>query len=539
MPLQIQLAIQGGGARIVPLLAALEKIQELQQKGRIKVTRVAGTSAGAIVGCLFAAGCPLGEVRTYLEGTSAADLARAFPRPSGYVDMGKMFWKLYSGKALWNTAPIHKALTRFLEQQDVFTLDDIKTKKGVEVFVVAADLVNSQMKPHMGSEPIVNAVLDSCAIPFAFRNFQSPGNAGIIDGGICENLPSEVLESYAAKDGPVVGIALGPQPGQPAKNLLEFSAALLNTAIGNSMHRARRRLGTECVCSIKTGIDTFEFEKALREGFGESYQRVHRDVEDFFKGFIEKRKALLRTPDPWNITDQNYRELIEKLGDIFHVQHESTKFRYRRCRLEVQANCLLDEGEDFYGNPDFVNYSLEFQTLEEPIFCHRIGLSQADHVTFLNKTDIEILDAAGNAIEAIRVPSRDAREPTKRGVLLFFNPPLVGNSGPYSVRFRDLVTNFLLNVRTEGKDDLRVTSSRADGPIGSIDLVLHVPNRYGDLRMQAKEDSPTGRAMTKPELKEYTTPIGFRSLGWRGEAVNPAKTFEVDVLLGTPPQGVT
>ena len=55
MPLNLQLAIQGGGAKIVALMATMEAIDDLQQSGKLRVTRIAGTSAGALVGAICGA----------------------------------------------------------------------------------------------------------------------------------------------------------------------------------------------------------------------------------------------------------------------------------------------------------------------------------------------------------------------------------------------------------------------------------------------------------------------------------------------------
>jgi predicted acylesterase/phospholipase RssA len=82
MPLRCQLAIQGGGAKVVALLAAVEAVQQLQREGTVQVTRVAGTSAGSIVAALFAAGSDLASVRQELVRKFGADVARLFPPPS-------------------------------------------------------------------------------------------------------------------------------------------------------------------------------------------------------------------------------------------------------------------------------------------------------------------------------------------------------------------------------------------------------------------------------------------------------------------------
>ncbi|MEI8288171.1 MAG: patatin-like phospholipase family protein [Verrucomicrobiota bacterium] len=47
----IQIAMQGGGAKLSALLAAMEALQSSQNKNEIRVTRISGTSSGAIVAC--------------------------------------------------------------------------------------------------------------------------------------------------------------------------------------------------------------------------------------------------------------------------------------------------------------------------------------------------------------------------------------------------------------------------------------------------------------------------------------------------------
>ena len=69
--MKIQLALQGGGARIVSLLGAAGAIQELRDEARkskqLKVTRVMGTSAGAIVGAMIAANVDIEKFRLELQ----------------------------------------------------------------------------------------------------------------------------------------------------------------------------------------------------------------------------------------------------------------------------------------------------------------------------------------------------------------------------------------------------------------------------------------------------------------------------------------
>ncbi|HWR97337.1 MAG TPA: patatin-like phospholipase family protein, partial [Candidatus Methanoperedens sp.] len=66
----IGLALSGGAARGIAHAGVLEVLCE----ERIPVRAVAGTSAGAIVGALFAAGVPPGQIRRLALETRWSDL---------------------------------------------------------------------------------------------------------------------------------------------------------------------------------------------------------------------------------------------------------------------------------------------------------------------------------------------------------------------------------------------------------------------------------------------------------------------------------
>lgn len=110
MPFKCQLAIQGGGAKIIALLAAMEAVQKLQGERRIQVTRVAGTSAGAIVAALFAAECDMADVRNGLVQTFGADVNRLFPVPTIPLLLRKTWWQ---GKPLWKESDLRPILEPF------------------------------------------------------------------------------------------------------------------------------------------------------------------------------------------------------------------------------------------------------------------------------------------------------------------------------------------------------------------------------------------------------------------------------------------
>ena len=54
MAIDVQVVYQGGGARVVHLLAAYEELLKAEKAGKVSVRAVSGTSAGAIIAALHA-----------------------------------------------------------------------------------------------------------------------------------------------------------------------------------------------------------------------------------------------------------------------------------------------------------------------------------------------------------------------------------------------------------------------------------------------------------------------------------------------------
>jgi hypothetical protein len=71
---------------------------------------------------------------------------------------------------------------------------------------------------------------------------------------------------------------------------------------------------------------------------------------------------------------------------------------------------------------------------------------------------------------------------------------------------------------------LLTRASRADGPIGRIEIVVHLPEELGDTAIAAAPGSG-GARMTPAELTHYAAPAGFVTLGWKGDHVPPNTLF--------------
>ena len=252
-PTKIQLAIQGGGAKIVSLLAAAEAIQGLEERNQLKVTRFAGTSAGAIVACLLAGGVRVSDLRTRVFQDLGAELKRAFPA-RGKV---RSIYRVTRGKPLYHSDSLRRVLEMLFDGSGITQMKDLQRP----VFITAANILDGNKQVYSSEKdaekPVVSCLEDSCGLPFVFRAPKS--QSIVVDGGICENLPSDELVDGQEKFGKIVGISF--TRGRASKyptNVLSFSRALLDTAMANSMDRARKLIGDSAVYSIGTSIKTFD-----------------------------------------------------------------------------------------------------------------------------------------------------------------------------------------------------------------------------------------------------------------------------------------
>lgn len=172
----IALALSGGAARGIAHAGVLEVLAE---EG-IPVRAVAGTSAGAIVGALFASGASPGEIRSVALETRWADLfAVRLPRAG-----------LLPGDGL------ERFLQRVLPAR---TFADLR----LPFVAVATDLATGE-RVDLAEGDLARAVLASCSVPILLEPVAMGGRL-LVDGGISSQLPVRALrERLGAK--PVVAV---------------------------------------------------------------------------------------------------------------------------------------------------------------------------------------------------------------------------------------------------------------------------------------------------------------------------------------------
>jgi NTE family protein len=180
---EISVALGGGGVKGFAHFGVLEQLE----KEGFEVKAVAGTSAGGIVGSVFAAG-----YRT-------RDLADALAR----VNQRNFFARLPNdGPSLLGLAGMIDFLTAYLGNR---TFKDLTIS-----FAVTAVDVESKQEYILRQGLVRDAVLATIAIPGVFPPKQI-GQMNLVDGGVLDPVPVAVARWLAPKL-PVVAVCLSPTP---------------------------------------------------------------------------------------------------------------------------------------------------------------------------------------------------------------------------------------------------------------------------------------------------------------------------------------
>ena len=255
------LVLEGGGTKLPGLVGAVEALAH----GGYDFHRIAGTSAGAIVGSLTAAGISPPTLRQKVleqDFGEFEDLSPAF-RPVPWLGrvQGLLLHKgMYVGEAL------HDFLAELLADQGVHTWGDLKfadpgsaipAERSYRLVVIVSDVSRGRMlrlpwdyEETLGvdadSQSVAEAVCASAASPFFFRPRSLPARPSVAggdsvlgaDGGLLSNFPVDVFDRKDSKPArwPTFGVMLSARQTaaaewRPNATTYQYAKSLLSTMI--------------------------------------------------------------------------------------------------------------------------------------------------------------------------------------------------------------------------------------------------------------------------------------------------------------------
>ncbi|MEO0141923.1 MAG: patatin-like phospholipase family protein [candidate division WOR-3 bacterium] len=208
--MNLGLTLGGGGAKGFAHIGVLEVLEE----NGIKPKSVCGVSIGAVIGALYCLKGSAKDLHLIARDFIQSDSFKALGLDKFYTEdtvplrrfKKKIFEKYYFGSLLFKLSHSRIESTRklFFELFGNATFDDLKIP-----FACNALDINSGAEVVFKKGLLAEAVWATCAIPGIFPPLIKDNHV-LIDGGVINNIPVEILKDYRPKT--VVAVYLGGQP---------------------------------------------------------------------------------------------------------------------------------------------------------------------------------------------------------------------------------------------------------------------------------------------------------------------------------------
>ena len=232
----IGLVLSGGGARGAAHVGVIKVLDEL----RVPVDYIAGTSMGAVIGGLYAAGLSAEELETVIRDSDWPGYftdrpprrERSFRRKSddsGFLvnfDVGVDKSGLVFPPGLIQGQTLGLALKRFT--LPTTTIDDFD-ELPIPFRAVATDIVSGEAVI-LGSGDLATAIQASMAAPGVFNPIRIDGRV-LVDGGVANNLPVQIVQAMGADVLIVVNVGFPLLPEEDLGSAFDITSQMLTILI--------------------------------------------------------------------------------------------------------------------------------------------------------------------------------------------------------------------------------------------------------------------------------------------------------------------
>jgi NTE family protein len=189
----IGLALSGGGSKGLAHAGALKFLEEKN----IRPNRIAGTSAGAIVGAMYAWGKTPDEILAFFKSIYLFHWRHFTFRKAGFIDSDS-----------------------FKEYFYTIFHDSIIGELNIPTQITATDMVRGRLKIFDSETKIIDALLASSAFPGVMSPYEIKGEH-YSDGGILNHFPTDVLQGQCDT---IIGVYVSPIQKIEAEDLNSIRA---------------------------------------------------------------------------------------------------------------------------------------------------------------------------------------------------------------------------------------------------------------------------------------------------------------------------
>lgn len=534
MTIPIKCIFQGGGAKLVTLLAAAEVLEELEKSGRVVVTEVAGTSAGSIAAYAFAHKKPTELLRARMK-SAASSVIEHFSSPPGRVGI---LYKIYKGRPIFDETKLHEFLRSTFSETEA---DRPRMKDSrIPVHIRVSDIKNGRIHTYKPEDDVgvENALIDSCAIPLAFRTHVS--NSPYADGGITSNLVDNSI--FRDPTGNVIAFSFPRGAPYQFSDVPTYLMSLASTAIDASVEEARSRIEAQggFVCELPNEYRTFDFRDALEKGLGDEHFAATKRV---IRAKIEEALAYFERADRKLNLETDLLRVQRFTGEMFERVMKLFPFGVSHCSISCIAQSLeTSTGADGLKRDKQIK-DLRIEAKGASLIAFRVGIGREELYELGKDIRWEVRDNAGSKLSATHGVIESEQNGSRVWHSCFvLDAPLPAERAPVRVRLMTSHVGIMKELLNGGSEWMRTVCSQ-DDDVQVQDLVFAYPERSGtfvmtDLldnyhRTTQKPDNLegmtkawcAGEKMNESDLEQYVNDLlslsDYAYIGWRCRDMQP------------------
>lgn len=172
------LALSGGGFKCIAQIGVIKALDEYG----IQITHIAGTSAGAIIGALYAGGSDWKQIFDFVKSVNIFSLNNYAVGKPGFVDTEKFYSKF----------------------SEFFPTDSFESLK-IPLFIPATNILDGSLKVFSTGE-LIRPILASAAFPGVFTPIKIT-DSYYVDGGALNNFPVDLIKPHVDQ---IIGVYVNP-----------------------------------------------------------------------------------------------------------------------------------------------------------------------------------------------------------------------------------------------------------------------------------------------------------------------------------------
>ncbi|CAO1651391.1 hypothetical protein NYA22BAC_01270 [Parasphingorhabdus sp. NYA22] len=437
--------------------------------------RVSGASAGAIAAAIYALD---GDIENILASAASFDSMIAQKFPTKRMKRINVVRRLILNQPIYDEASVHALILELLNKAGISgdrTIAALMNGKTAQLRISCSDILGLTKPVHneTSQTQLVEALVDSCAIPIAFRMpVKGSSKSCIVDGGLFQNLPSEEALKDLRPGQRAMGVSFVSEVplNRAEKGVLNYAMAIFEGMVSERVEESKRQLGPSNVLQLHTDISTFDFasvfEGKVRQRFYVKSKNSKKQFEAWFQGSLARS-----SPDWFSLEKHDLLELEHLTSSValsFYEQLRNTNYHADVATQEVYAQSLMgDDYPDIYtttlGLSGDKNQGLQFLKLRFYVPDDQQLLHPSVHV--VGKDD--------KPFPALIIPLREAGGIRARSVLICFSRPLATGD---SVRVRKTETAFGAMKKYKEKGWTEETLALTAGKSADfMSVIIHFP----------------------------------------------------------------